>query len=132
MCIPLLVIAGMVAFVEGVAAGVRAPLLTMIGGLIIVVVLFPARKPTFSDIGVILGTGIAVLGSYYWYKDEIPGKEGLNFFFVLLYIYVGIVVVLISIIYLVWFLVSFTRIANRHLRDLRARFSRSQSNSKNE
>ena len=128
MFISLLVIAGMV-ICEGVEAGVKAPLLTMLGGFTILAVLFPERKPTFSDIGIIVGTGIALVGSYYWYKDEIPGEEGLNFLFVLIYLAVGFVLIVWLLLWAAWFSL---RASVTGFRNLRPVLSRIQSNNKDE
>lgn len=53
--------------------GVRAPLLTMMGGVTIVMTLYPPRVMTIlgvaQDIIAIVGTGIAITGAFYWLTD---------------------------------------------------------------
>ena len=53
--------------------GVRAPLLTMMGGVTIVMTLYPPRVMTTlgiaQDIIAVAGTGIAIAGAFYWLTD---------------------------------------------------------------
>ena len=53
--------------------GVRAPLLTMMGGVTIVMTLYPPRVMTVlgiaQDIIAVAGTGIAIAGAFYWLTD---------------------------------------------------------------
>ena len=53
--------------------GVRAPLLTMMGGVTIIMTLYPPRVITIlgiaQDIIAITGTGIAISGAFYWLTD---------------------------------------------------------------
>ena len=53
--------------------GVRAPLLTMMGGVTIVMTLYPPRAIAIQDLAqdlfTVVGTGIAVSGGIYWLFD---------------------------------------------------------------
>lgn len=53
------------------SAGVKAPLLTMMGGVTIIMTLYPPRVFTMQDAGTFLGTGIAIFGGGYWLIDSI-------------------------------------------------------------
>ncbi len=48
------------------ADSVKAPLLTMMGGVTIIIGLSPPRSITMPDIFTFAGTGIAIIGSVYW------------------------------------------------------------------
>lgn len=54
---------------------VSAPLLTIMGGLILVTSLLPESKPSLSDIGVLIGTLVIIVGSYLWYHSAVPAEE---------------------------------------------------------
>ena len=53
--------------------GVRAPLLTMLGGVTIVMTLYPPRTIAIQDLAqdlfTVIGTGIAISGGIYWLFD---------------------------------------------------------------
>ena len=53
--------------------GVRAPLLTMMGGVTIVMTLYPPRTIAIQDLAqdlfTVIGTGIAISGGIYWLFD---------------------------------------------------------------
>ncbi len=53
------------------SAGVKAPLLTMMGGVTIIMTLYPPRIFTMQNAGTLLGTGIAIFGGGYWLIDSI-------------------------------------------------------------
>ena len=72
----LCIIVSFVASVGSIAPdGVKAPLLTMMGGATIVLALYPPRSLTVQDIAqdfiTIVGTGIAIFGGRYWFNDAI-------------------------------------------------------------
>ena len=54
-------------------SGLKAPLLTIYGGSIIILVLLPASRDqyTFTDFGTFLGTVVAVAGGAHWLSDAI-------------------------------------------------------------
>ena len=59
------------AVVQVSSAGIKAPLLTMMGSASIIVVLFSIDRSaiTIQNVGTILGTAIVVLGGGYWLTD---------------------------------------------------------------
>ena len=57
-----------------VGNGVKAPLLTLMGGASIVVVLFPLEFRRITSIGTALGTVIAMFGSGTWFADATQGQ----------------------------------------------------------
>ena len=72
----LCIIVLFVAAVGSIAPdGVKAPLLTMMGGAAIVLALYPPRSLAVQDIAqdfiAIVGTGIAIFGGRYWFEDAI-------------------------------------------------------------
>ena len=54
--------------------GVKAPLLTLMGGASIVVALFPLEFRRIASIGAALGTIIAMIGSGAWFADATQGE----------------------------------------------------------
>ena len=80
-------------------AGVKAPLLTMMGGFTALVALFPARKPTIADIGFILATAIAVAGSYFWYLDATPNDDDRTLLLIIPYLIFAVAWVLWAILW---------------------------------
>ena len=54
-------------------AAVKAPVLTFIGGAIVVIWFLPVRRLNWRDVVVVLGTGIATAGSWYWLMDATQG-----------------------------------------------------------
>lgn len=75
------------AFVTAIALddnGVKAPLLTLTGGAVIIVVLFPTRVTTIEDVsisaGTTLGTAIAAIGGAgTWFLDATEGETVTEF-----------------------------------------------------
>lgn len=67
VCIFILSVAtiGWVSSVE-----VKAPLLTLMGGVTIIVTLYPPRAFTMQNAGTLLGTIIAIFGGGYWLIGE--------------------------------------------------------------
>ena len=89
VAVGFLVIVAIVAISQELSDDAKAALLTMTGGAIIVVALFPARKPEFRDIGTICGTGIAVWGGWYWFSGE-TGEEAIS---TVLFVIVGAITI---------------------------------------
>lgn len=67
------VAAGVTIFAP-VGDGVKAPLLTFLGGASIVAVLFPVEFRRLTSIGTALGTIIAMIGSAAWFADATQGE----------------------------------------------------------
>ena len=65
--------AAVAAFTQDVSNGEKAPVLTFIGGAIVVVWFIPVRRPEWRDAIVVVGTGIATAGSWYWLMDASNG-----------------------------------------------------------
>ena len=64
--------------------GVRAPLLTLTGGAVIIVVLFPIKVTTIENVsisaGTTLGTAIAAIGGAgTWFLDATKGETDIEF-----------------------------------------------------
>lgn len=59
------------AVVQVSSAGIKAPLLTMMGSASIIIVLFSINRSaiTIQNVGTILGTAIVVFGGGYWLTD---------------------------------------------------------------
>ena len=57
-------------------AGIRAPLLTMTGGAMILVPLVPTGKIELPQIATLLGTLAALVGGWYWVSEATGGKPG--------------------------------------------------------
>lgn len=57
-----------------VGNGIKAPLLTLMGGASIVVALFPLEFRRIASIGAALGTIIAMIGSGAWFADATQGE----------------------------------------------------------
>ena len=57
------------------SSGVKAPLLTMMGGATIVAIIYPPRSITIHDLAqdlfTVVGTGIAIAGGVYWLDDAV-------------------------------------------------------------
>ena len=68
----LLVTALLAAYANDDAA-VKAPVLTFIGGAMVVTWFLPVRRPEWRDAVVVMGTGIATAGSWYWLTDATEG-----------------------------------------------------------
>lgn len=66
-----------------VSPGVRAPLLTMMGGATIVITLYPPRVSTIPEIAqdliALVGTGIAIAGASNWLIDAAQESVGDDF-----------------------------------------------------
>ncbi|MXZ90449.1 MAG: hypothetical protein F4W95_10510 [Chloroflexi bacterium] len=65
--------AALAAFAQDVSYGEKAPVLTFIGGAIVVVWFMPVRRPEWRDAVVVIGTGVATAGSWYWLMDASDG-----------------------------------------------------------
>ena len=84
--------------------GVKAPLLTLTGGAVIIVVLFPARGTTIENVstsaGTTLGTAIAAIGGAgAWFLDASEGETLtefllflLTFGFLSVYLFISLIV----------------------------------------
>lgn len=57
-----------------VGDGVKAPLLTLMGGASIVTALFPLEFRRIASVGTALGTVIAMIGSGAWFADAMQGE----------------------------------------------------------
>ncbi|MDE2686058.1 MAG: hypothetical protein OXI16_00970 [Chloroflexota bacterium] len=66
------------------SSGVKAPLLTMLGGVTIITVLYPndavpyARSYNARLLSTLAGTGIVVLGDFFWMLDETQSNNSLR------------------------------------------------------
>ena len=69
----VLVISVLFALVLDAGAGVKAPVLTFLGGAMIVVWFFPSEGPEWERITVASGTTAATAGSWYWLMDATDG-----------------------------------------------------------
>ena len=69
----VLVISVFLALVLGAGAGVKAPVLTFLGGAMIVVWFFPSSRSDWERIIVASGTASAAVGSWYWLMDQTAG-----------------------------------------------------------
>ena len=69
----LVAIAALVVYPE---AKIRAPLLTMTGGAMILIPLVPAGKPELPQFATMLGTLVALCGGWYWVSEATGGKPG--------------------------------------------------------
>ena len=65
--------AALIAYPE---AKIRAPLLTMTGGAIILVPLVPTGRFELPQVATLLGTMVALLGGWFWLSDATDGKPG--------------------------------------------------------
>ena len=83
---------------------IKAPTLTLTGGITVLVALVPIRKLTVGNFGIITGTLVAIAGSYFWVSDASSSREGATFVLLLLYL-----VILIALF--VWFLILFIGVA---------------------
>ena len=88
--------------------GVRAPLLTMMGGATIVMTLYPPRVSTMleiaQDIIALVGTGIAIAGAYNWLVDatqkSIAGDFLVSFSLAALLVFLIVLYVVLSMLIL--------------------------------
>ena len=94
------------------SAGVRAPLLTMMGGATIIMTLYPFRSIAMQDIArdvfTVIGTGIAIAGGFFWLIDA--AQEGTVDDFLRSF-YLALSLMLLSLIYVV---ISMLTIADWH------------------
>ena len=67
--------AALAALTQDVSNGEKAPVLTFIGGAIVVVWFIPVRRPEWRDAIVVVGTGVATAGSWYWLLDASGGDS---------------------------------------------------------
>ena len=88
----LLAVAAIVTLADG-EAGLKAPLLTMVGALIVLVSTFPEGKPTLKDLGIILGSGTLILGSYFWLLSETPDDVEVALVIILAYVVVALALI---------------------------------------
>ena len=102
--IALAAVAFMVAF-SGDEDGIRTPLVTMLGGLIVFVAALPERRPTPRELGITFGTGVIVLGSYFWLLDATPDEFESPLVIMLVYIVIAFAIlawILIWLVVLFW------------------------------
>ena len=66
-------VAAVLAWTQDYGAGVKAPILTFLGGAMVVVWFLPSRRAEWRDVIVVLGTGVATVGSWYWLMDATVG-----------------------------------------------------------
>ena len=88
-------------------AGVKAPLLTMMGGVTIITVLYPTRVVTMRDMVTLAGTGIVVFGDFYWLIDATENNnalliEALTIFLLLILVLVGYVLLSMLVVLVDW------------------------------
>ena len=67
-CIAIMVVAAVSLVAH---AGIKAPLLTMLGSVTVIITLYPPRLVTMQNTGTLLGTGIVMGGGGYWLKDAV-------------------------------------------------------------
>lgn len=68
-------VAACATLLSPVGNGVKAPILTLMGGASIVVVLFPLEFRRITNVGTALGTVLATLGSGTWFADARLGEQ---------------------------------------------------------
>lgn len=71
--VAVLSVAALLGVASEADAGVKAPILTFIGGAVVVTWLLPLRRPEWRDAIVVIGTAIATVGSWYWLIDATNG-----------------------------------------------------------
>ena len=59
----------------GLEPKISAPLLTIMGGLIVIISIPSESKPSLREIGVLTGTLVITVGSYLWYHSAVPAEE---------------------------------------------------------
>ena len=67
----------LLAFIVGYflqEASVKAPLLTLIGGAMVVIALYPQKEWTIEQTIMAVGTGIIVSGAYFWVESAVQDK----------------------------------------------------------
>ena len=85
----LVAIAAVVVYPE---ARIRAPLLTMTGGAMILIPLVPTGKLELPQVATLLGTLVALCGGWYWVSEATGGKPGTTWADVIIFA-VGVVVI---------------------------------------
>ncbi len=101
--ISILLLAVLLAWSEDSGAAVKAPVLTFIGGVMLVVWLLPIRRPEWRDAVVVLGTGVATAGSWHWLMDATEGDPTP----LVLSLLGGVIVVVILLFgFLVWLAIT--------------------------
>ena len=71
----MLLAACLLVGLAGIEPKVSAPLLTFMGGLIVIIFLLPQNRPSLREIGVLTGTLVIAMGSYVWYSSAVPAQE---------------------------------------------------------
>ena len=93
---------------------IKAPTLTLRGGLIALVSLIPKGKPTVENFGIMAGMLSATAGSYFWLVDASSPEDGVTFILLILY---GV----IMFAFPVWFLTTPIEEAYKFIRSLLSR-----------
>ena len=100
----ILLLAALLAMGLDTDAGVKAPVLTFIGGAVVVTWFLPVRRPEWRDAIVVIGTVIATAGSWYWLMDTTDGDPT-----VLVFALTGSVVLAVVVLVFVFMVWAFTR-----------------------
>lgn len=72
--VAILSVAALLGATSDADPAVKAPVLTFIGGAVVVTWLLPVRRPEWRDAIVVIGTAIATAGSWYWLMDATNGN----------------------------------------------------------
>ena len=103
VCIAALVVAS-INIIE--PAGMKAPLLTLMGSVAVIITLYPPREIAVQDVGTFLGTVIIMLGGSYWLIDATQGSSAndvlLSWLLASLLIATLMMHVLVSMTILIW------------------------------
>ena len=91
LIVVLLCVAALLAATTEPNNAVKAPVLTFIGGAVVVTWFLPVRRPEWRDSIVVTGTAIATAGSWYWLMDASDGSPAS----LILYLISGAVLVVI-------------------------------------
>ena len=59
-------------------AGVKAPLLTMMGSVTVIITLYPPSMITMQNTGTLLGTGMVMGGGGYWLRDAVERSAAIQ------------------------------------------------------
>lgn len=70
----ILIVAAFIGYF-GKEDAIKAPLFTLIGSAILVIIIYPKSIPTLEQIFLLSGTVIIALGAVFWLSSAIKGKR---------------------------------------------------------